>query len=157
MKFVIPLAIAALIGLGIWYYISTKEDPNSSKAIPTKPSKLTEPDPKTLVPEIPDATKVQSDLTSMFDSLGTTLGGIKDEATLTAAAPNITEMQTKATGLKAILDKLPAVGKSSIIAFIKSKLGGLKEMIAKLTMIPGLGDKLKPVNGLFDTLEGYTK
>ena len=38
---------------------------------------------------VPDATRITSELTTTFESLGTTLASIKDAATADAAAPSL--------------------------------------------------------------------
>ena len=93
-----------------------------------------------------------------FDGLADVFKSIKDPASADKAMEKIPELTTKVDGVKALFDKLQDGGmKSQIIEFIKSKLGGLKDLFKTALNIPNIGEKLKPAQRLMDTLEGFTK
>jgi len=70
------------------------------------------------------------------------LTGVKDVASAEATLPKLTELLPKIDGIKSLTDKLPAAGKDSIKSMIGSQLGSLNDLIAKVTAIPVVGDKL---------------
>ncbi len=135
-KYLLPfLAVAAILG-GLWWFL------NRTPAVvaPTVPA-ITMPS----LPEIPnEAAQLGTDLSGWFTSLNDSLGGIKDVATAEAALPKLKDAASQLDAAKAAFDKLPAAGKSSISTLIASSLGSIKDLIAKLTSIPGVGDLVKP-------------
>jgi hypothetical protein len=161
LKILLPILL--LLGLlAAIYYIFFNKTTTPSSSPPT--TSATQPKQTPVEIKLPgldaltgDAKTVGEDLTSMFGGLTETLGGVKDAATADAALPKIAEMTTKLGGIKSMFDKLPEVGKKGIVEIIKGKLGGLKELVTKVLMIPGLGEKMKPAQALFDSLEAFTK
>lgn len=139
----IIIGLLALGGVG-WYVLdqmgTDKKEPTAG--IPLKKPIVPEVAVPTVDPEVASSTET---FTKFFGGIGETLGGVKDAATADAALPKLKEMATQADGFKGMLDKLPAVGKVGIVAMLKEKLVGLKEMVTKLLALPGVGDKLKPV------------
>jgi hypothetical protein len=159
LKILLPiLGILALAAVG--YYAWTNFSKPTVPSVPKIDAKL--PDlnlPDVKLPELTGEAKTVGDgLTSTFSGLTETLSGIKDAAGADEAMKKVPEMATKLDGVKAMFDKLPGGGiKDSIIAFIKSKIGGLKGLLETAMKLPGIGDKLKPVNGLMEKLDGFAK
>jgi hypothetical protein len=51
---------------------------------------------------------------------------------------------------------MPAAGKDTIMAFTADHLGKLKELVAKVLALPGVGDKIKPaVDEIIGKLAGF--
>jgi len=154
----LPLVGLGLLGALAWYFfgnqpVEVKPDAETPVALKPAPAVVNKEEPKS-VPEpvmpkvdlsLPDPTKLGTDLTSVFTSLTDLLGSVKDVPTAEVAAPKLTDMTPRIDGLKALWDKLPDAGKSTVTKIVVDNLGKLKELVAKVLAIPGVSDKLKPV------------
>jgi len=161
----LPAWLLPLVGLGLlgalaWYFFGNQaaevkplaEPPAAVMENPKEAPVVVKPEelktlPEAVVPKVdlPDPTKLGTDLTSVFTSLTDILGGVKDVPTAQAAAPKLTDLTPKLDGLKTLWDKVPAAGKTAITKIATDHLGKLKELVAKVLAIPGVSDKLKPV------------
>lgn len=95
-------------------------------------------------PALPDVTKLTTDLTGNFKSLGDITSAIKDPASATAAIPKLTELAGKLDGMKAVVDKLPADAKAKVTDLVKSDLGKMIRNFSNTLMMPGVPDGLRP-------------
>lgn len=91
-----------------------------------------------------DGVDVNAQLTTAFDGLKTTLGGITDAASAQAALPKLQEAVTSVDGLTAMAAKLTPTQRTMLSGLITTALPTLKELIAKVLAIPGVGDIVKP-------------
>lgn len=91
-----------------------------------------------------DGVDINAQLTSAIDGLTSTLGGITDAASAQAALPKLQETVTSVDGMSALLGKLSPEQRSMVAGLINAALPSLKELIAKVLAIPGVGDVLKP-------------
>ena len=91
-----------------------------------------------------DGTDVNAQLTTAFDGLKTTLGGITDVASAQAALPKLQEAVTSVDGLTAMAAKLTPAQRTMLAGAITAALPTLKDLIAKVLAIPGIGDIIKP-------------
>lgn len=123
----LPLALLALIAAGAWWYFSRQ------------------PGPQPPVVGLPDVTQVTKELGGWFTSLNDSLGNIKDVATAEANLPKLTELNGKLDGVKSLVEKVPAAGKSAIAKLVGDHLGKIKELLNQVLAIPGVGDKVKPI------------
>ncbi|MCY2984392.1 MAG: DUF937 domain-containing protein [Planctomycetota bacterium] len=151
LKFLLPvLALAGVLG-GLWWFL------NQAPAVKAPEIKVPAVQvPAVPVPKLPEVTlpstpalpaeavKLTSDLSGWFTSLSDSLGGIKDVATAEAALPKLKDAASQLDSVKSVFDKLPAAGKSSVLSLITSNLGAIKDLIAKVASIPGVGDLVKP-------------
>jgi hypothetical protein len=152
LKYLLPLlGLAAVLG-GLWWFF------NQAPAVVSpavKPPVVAIPNvPEVTMPAIPavpaipaipaEALKLGGDLTGWFTSLTGSLGGITDAATAEAALPKLKDAATQLESAKSVFDTLPAAGKSSVLSIITSNLGVIKDLIAKVASIPGVGDLVKP-------------
>ncbi|MEI7461358.1 MAG: DUF937 domain-containing protein [Pirellula sp.] len=167
LKYLLPLlGLAALLG-GLWWVF------NQAPAVPVPavraPVVVTPRVPEVTLPTVPavpnvpaipaipaipaEALKLGGDLSGWFTSLTGSLGGISDAATAEAALPRLKDAATQLESAKSAFDKLPAPGKSSVLSIITSNLGGLRDLIAKVASIPGVGGLVKPVtDSILNTL-----
>ena len=83
-------------------------------------------------------------ISGWFTSLNDSLGGIKDVATAEAALPKLKDAVSQLDSAKSVFDTLPAAGKSSVLSIVTSNLGSIKDLIAKVASIPGVGTLVKP-------------
>lgn len=124
---VLPLALLGLVGGLFLLWNLTR----STVATPTAVG-------------VPDVAKVTKDLTGDFTTLTDTLTHIKDPQAAEAALPKLAELAGKLEGMKALLDKLPAAGKTTVVELIKSSMTKLGDQLSRVLMIPGVTDKLRP-------------
>jgi hypothetical protein len=92
-----------------------------------------------------DASKITSSLTEAFGSITDTLSNVKDAASADAAIPKLKALGGQIEGMKPLVDKLPASAKSGIMSLVDTWLPKLKEAASKMSSLPGVGDRLKPV------------
>jgi hypothetical protein len=130
-KLLVPLVILLLAALAVWYFFIR---------------------PKTEVPAThpainaaPDVGNVSKSLTGIYSKLTETIGSIKDAASAEAALPQLKDVDSQLDGMKALWDKVPEAGKTSIKAVTTEHLNNLKDAIAKLLELPGVADKVKPI------------
>ena len=154
----LPLVGLALLGALAWYFFGNQraevkpvaEAPVVVKEAPVVVRKEEpKPVPELVVPKVeaslPDPTRLSTDLTSIFTSLTDILSGVKDVPTAETAAPKLTDLTPKLDSLKSLWDKMPDAGKSTVSKIAVDHLGNLKELVAKVLAIPGVGEYLKPV------------
>jgi hypothetical protein len=164
LKYLLPLlGLAAVLG-GLWWVF------NQAPAVPAPavkaPVVVTPRVPEVTMPTVPaipnvpaipaipaEALKLGGDLSGWFTSLTGSLGGITDAATAEAALPRLKDAASQLESAKSVFDTLPAPGKSSVLSIITSNLGGLKDLIAKVASIPGVGGLVKPItDSILNTL-----
>lgn len=92
-----------------------------------------------------DASSVVSSIESVANSATQTLGTIQDAASADLALPKLREMNAKLDGLKALWDKIPATARAPIAAVAKSAGASLTPVLDKVTAIPEVGPKIKPI------------
>jgi hypothetical protein len=137
-RWLLPLAVAALIALALWAAFRPRTPPESpTVAIPPAGERANN--------NAADVGQIQGALTDSFKSAANSLSDITDAASATAAVPKLTELSNKLAGMKAAIDKLPEAARAKINELVKSKLEPLDEQLAKLQWIPGVGGKIKPV------------
>jgi hypothetical protein len=146
-KWLIPLAALGLIGLLLWSLFGgkTTEEPVAPAGGPVAAPVPPPYTPDTVKVEVPDIDVVSKDMTNFFTSTTEALSGIKDEATAESALPKLRDLKGNLDGIKALWDKLASDGKATITRLVTSKLDALKELVAKVEAIPGVGPKIKPV------------
>jgi hypothetical protein len=146
----LPVAAVALLALGAWYYFAQPTSTPAPAGEPAeKPKIAAEPKPN-IIPAAPD---VLGDLTKLYTSATETLATIKDVPTAEAAVPALEGYSGTLDRLKPLLDKLPESAKTALSALQSKNLGPLKELVAKVLALPGVGDKLKPIlDGLITKL-----
>jgi hypothetical protein len=134
LRWMLPIGALAVLALVLWmaYNRTPTGATLPSASIPSGPG-------------LPDLGKITNTLTGDFKSITGSLAGIKDAASASAAVPRLKEMSDKLDGMKATMDGLPSAGKAQITELIKSNLGSIDDMAAKLQWIPGAGDQIKPV------------
>jgi hypothetical protein len=95
--------------------------------------------------QVPQTSKVSSELAGMFSSMTDALTGIKDAASADAALPKLQEVKDKLDASKAMVAGLPESGKATINSLLKVAIGKLRELADKVVGIAGAADKVKPV------------
>ena len=161
LKYLLPLlGLAAVLG-GLWWVFN--QAPAVKAPAVKAPVVVTPRVPEVTMPTVPaipnvpaipaEALKLGTDLTGWFTSLTGSLGGITDAATAEAALPKLKDAASQLESAKSVFDTLPAPGKTSVLSIITSNLGGLRDLIAKIASIPGVGGLVKPVtDSILNTL-----
>jgi len=156
-----PGWVYALVGLGVlgllgWYFYSqgTQEPVPNPEApavanAPTagKPVDLPKAAPASDIVDLPDQ------LSKVYTSAIDYLTGVKDVATAEAAVPKLRGLDATIDRLTPLINKLPDSAKAAIAGVQTKYLSQLKDLIATVLAIPGVGDKLKPLaDGLVSKL-----
>jgi Bacterial protein of unknown function (DUF937) len=161
----LPLVGLGLLGALAWYFFGTGQPAAEEKPIPEtapvvrreEPKRVEPASTKVELPAVPDTAKLSSDLTGVFTALTDLLGGVKDVATAETVAPKLTDLTPRIDGLKDLWDKVPQDAKGTISKLAVDHLDKLKELVAKILALPGVGDKLKPlVDGIMTKLSAFT-
>ena len=119
---------------------------------------MTEAVPTAVKEVVVDGVDVGKQLTGALDGLKTTLGGITDAATAQAALPKLDEAVKSLDGIGALVSKLSPDQRTMLAGLVAAALPTLKELAAKVTALPGVGDIAKPtVDGLLSKIEALGK
>jgi hypothetical protein len=142
-KWVLPLVcLAALAALA---YAFWPRRPDDAVAKSTKsPRSIESERVQTNKPILPDVDGVTTSLTADFSKLTDTLKSIKDPASALMALPKFTELAGSMDQLKSLVNALPEVGKTKVSELIRTNLKSVHEHFARVLMIPGVTDKLRP-------------
>jgi Bacterial protein of unknown function (DUF937) len=178
LKWLAPLAALLLLALGLWYFFGRRPDQvarnaadattNAARATAKATGKavteaadaageaVTALRPELpAVPQIPDITIVNKDLSGIFTSATQALAGIRDAASAQAALPKLMELNGKIYGIRDQLDKLPAAGQAALGQLVGKQFGPLQEQVAKIREMPGVSDQVKSVlAGITNELAG---
>jgi hypothetical protein len=139
-SWLLPLALLGLVAAGAWWWFSNKAPAPAPPAIPGA-----------------DVAQVTKDLGGWFTSLTDSLSSVNDAASAEAALPKLTELSGKLDGVRALVDKMPAAGKSAVTKLVNDQLGRLRELVDRVLAIPGVVDKVKPVtDAIFSKLSAMT-
>jgi hypothetical protein len=88
---------------------------------------------------------LKEQLTSTFEGLSSTLGGITDEASATAAVEKI---KAAATGYSALgIEKMSAETRTGLVPFLKPLFDKVKAALDVAYKIPGVQGIIEPVIG----------
>jgi len=94
---------------------------------------------------VTDSTAFTGDLTKILSTATEAIGSIKDEASATAALPQLQELTAKLGGLKALWSKMPAAAQAVVGSQISPLIAKLREVIQPVLALPVVGDKVKPI------------
>jgi hypothetical protein len=143
-KWLLPALALGALALAAWYFFGRNpEPPPVANTTPPVPEVAAEVKPK--IEPAADGAVLAKDLGDVYKTAMETLTGVKDAATAEAALPKIEGLNTTLDRLKGLWDKLPEAGRSAVTAVTRDSLDKLKELVAKVLAIPGVGEKLKPL------------
>jgi hypothetical protein len=142
------LGLAALAGLGWWYYFLSGEN---------KPRAVTQA-PAAMQAMMVNGVDVGGQVKTLSDSLRTTLGSIKDAGSAQAALPKLQDAVSQLDKVKGLAASMPAGGKSSFTALISSLLGTLNPLFDTALAIPGVGGIVKgPIDQIRSAMTALSK
>jgi len=145
MSWMLPVLLLALGG-ALWFYF--RPDPNTNQPASTKVQDIIK---KGIDVSLTD------DIKNFFGSATETFSGIKDAASAEAAKPKLTELESKVDALKKGYGLVPEAGKAAIKTLLGESITKLKDLVAKISALPGVGEKIKPlVDSLMAKLNGIT-
>jgi hypothetical protein len=79
-----------------------------------------------------------------FSKITETFKGVKDEASASAALPQISKLTESFGGMSDMFGKLPDSAKGAVSGVFSSTLGELKPLVEKIMAIPGVESIIKP-------------
>jgi hypothetical protein len=133
------LGAAVLAALG-WYFLGGMQAPKvSAPAIPAASTVVS------------GATAATGQLTSAFDVLKTTLGGVKDADSAKAALPKLQGVVGSLDQITALADKLPADARKALAGTVGGLSPSIDGLFKTVLALPGVSEILKPV---IDALQG---
>ncbi|MFM8175870.1 MAG: DUF937 domain-containing protein [Pirellulaceae bacterium] len=146
LKFLLPLLLLAALGFLGYQFLKPKPQAATAPAVITPapkapPAVTAEVKPPAMDPMI----ALKEQLTSTFEGLNSTLGGITDEASATAAVEKI---KAAATGYSALgIEKMSAETRTGLVPFLKPLFDKVKAALDAAYKIPGVQGIIEPVIG----------
>lgn len=134
LRWLAPLALVLVAG---WFLLGR----NNAPATPSVEMGGTGSTATAMVGDV----DVNKELGGVFTNLTSTLGGIKDEATATAAVPKLEEIAGNVDNLSGLFGQLPDAAKTGVVSLVKDNMGGLNDIISKVTALPGVGSIIQPI------------
>lgn len=132
------LALAVVIGL-MWYLMSGERTETSDAPV-LAPREVTTPSVRT-----PAGFAQQvAQLGPSLSSLETSLRGVTDPASASAAIPTVQAMTSQLDRLGAVADQLPAGTREQLANLVREFKPRLDAVVLRLTTIPGVAGVLKP-------------
>jgi hypothetical protein len=145
LRWLAPLAIVLVAG---WFLFNR----NNTAATPAVEMGGTGTTTTAMVGDV----DVSKEVGTVFTNLTSTLNGIKDEATAKTALPKLEELAGNVDNLSGLFGQLPAAAKTGVASLVKDNLGGLNDVISKITALPGVGDVVKTVlDNIVKALSGF--
>lgn len=93
---------------------------------------------------VPDVASLSGDVTKFFTSVTETFNSVKDAASAQAAVSKLQDAGTQLDAFKKTFETLPAAGKETITALVRTGLDKLKELASQALALPGVQELLKP-------------
>jgi hypothetical protein len=142
------LGLAALAGLGWWYYfISGENKPRVATQAPTAMQAM-----------VVNGVDVGGQVKTLSDGLRTTLGSIKDASSAQAALPKLQAAVSELDKVKGLAASMPAGGKSSFAALIGSLMGTLNPLFDTALAVPGVSGIVKgPIDQIRSAMTALSK
>lgn len=148
LKIVIPVVLIALLG---WFLMPRTPAPVPAPAQrSTAPTAVTPPAAATSAAATAQQAAVElaafaQKTNGAFGNAMTTLTGITNVDQAKAAQPKLTELANDLGGLAQNFGKLPGEARTAMAGPMQGMLGTLRDQLARVMAIPGVGEILKPV------------
>jgi hypothetical protein len=141
------LGLAALAGLGWWYYfISGENKPRTMAQAPAAQAMMV------------NGIDVGGQVKTLSDTLRTTLGSIKDAGSAQAALPKLQAAVSELDKVKGLAANMPAASKSSFASLIMSVMGTLNPLFDTALAIPGVSGIVKgPIDQIRTAMTALSK
>lgn len=136
LMWIIPLLI---IAAALWYFLG-----QGTQVVKDAATEAAKQAAGTAASLVVDNVDLKAQLTSAVDGLTSTLGGITDAASAQAALPKLQDAMKTVDGAGALLAKLSPDQRGMLAGLVTAALPSLKELVAKVLAIPGVGDVIKP-------------
>ena len=135
-SWLLPALAVVVLGLLAWWFLGRSSVPE--KMAEKAPAAVATP-AAPAVPAAADAAELGKQATSAIALIGGTLSTITNADTATAALPKLKEASASLDKVSGMADKIPAETKTGL----KAAVGPLKDMIGKVTALPGVGEVIK--------------
>ena len=100
---------------------------------------------------------VGQEVTNLVEGTTTALNDVTDAASAEAALPKLNELGASLDKVSGVVKQLPAEGRSALAALVSAALPNLEGLIAKVNVIPGAADVIKPVaDSMLEKLRAMT-
>jgi hypothetical protein len=152
-QWVVPVLALLALALGVWWWrASHPREP--VRAAQTGTGQVNREDGARLASDTlagaadtaaTTSSKVTTQLTDFFKSATDTVGQIKDPASADAAIPKLRELGDKLDAVKKMTATLPTDARAKLTPMITDARTALDAAVQKVSAIPGVGDKIKPV------------
>jgi len=155
-KKLIPIIGLALLGWLGWNFFSGSDKEATDEAVEAASTETTEAasEAASTAEETAEAATdaadvdvdgLTSDLNGMFDSAKSSLEGITDADSATAAVPQLTEMGDKLGGISDMMGQVPEDARGTLSGIVSTGISTLEPLIEKARELPGVGDIIDPV------------
>jgi Bacterial protein of unknown function (DUF937) len=157
MMYLLP---AVAVAAGLWYFVGMKGADKDDKPMASTTEQVK---PAVVAPAVPAGVMVgevdvSKSLTDSVAGLTTTLSGVTDAASATAAVGKIASASQGIAMVSGLAAKFTPEQKTAVGTLLNGSLPSLNAMVAKLEVLPGVGDILKPAIGpVLDQLTALTK
>jgi len=102
-----------------------------------------------------DVDGLTGDLNGMFDSAKSSLEGITDADSATAAVPQLTEMGEKLGGISDMMGSVPEAARGPLTSIVTGGISTIEPILEKVRAIPGVGAIIDPiVTPILEQLKG---
>lgn len=149
LKKLIPLVLLLALGwLGLKFFGGSAEEELSDAGTATETA-------TTAAAGSIDTGAVGDEVNGFFTNATETFGGITDEASATAALPQLEEMSTNLGGLNDKFQQIPEAARGPVTDIVGKGMENLGPIVDKVKELPGVGGILEPVLGpMMEMLKG---
>jgi hypothetical protein len=141
----LPLGLLLVGAALLWGFWQNRQAPQRAAAEPEleEPRPVVAMKPVIDAADVPTAEQVRSELTKGFAELDATLANVKDAASAQAALPKLKSWSEQVDGWRQAWLRIPAAGRTSLMAFVTEQINSLKQKAAGVLSLPGLPSEIK--------------
>jgi len=153
----IPLLLLIAGGFLIWNIWTNRSAPEQAEVKPAtaQPEAVVAMKPVTPEVAVPEISSIQQQLDSLFASLGTVMGEIKDAASADAAAPKLEQLLPELDQLSAAWQRVPDTGRATLSSFLNENLTKIRQQAEQILALPGLAERIRAlINEIIGKLDG---
>jgi hypothetical protein len=157
-SWLVPAIVVVVLALLAWWFFgrSSTSERVAEKPPATAPAPAATPAPA--APAAVDLAGVSKQASDTLTGLNATLAGITNADTAKAAMPKLNDAAGSLDKIAGMADKLPADAKASLKGAVGPAAAPVRDLIAKVTSMPGVGDVVKPATDLIVAkLDALTK
>ena len=166
-SWLLPAVVVVVLALLAWWFLGRHKEPEkmAEKPVATAPAPApaatpapapaATPAPAPAAPAM-DAADIGKQATTTLTGLSAMLASITNADTAKAALPKLTDANDSLGKIVGMADKMPAEARTAMKASMGGAIASIKDAIAKVTAMPGVGDVVKsatdPIAAKLDAL-----